>query len=63
MSGQFLVPPNWDCNHVGGERRPSQQNGPGCYAQDPVRFQGRSERFPQVREGRVGGLTERPPGR
>ena len=55
-----LIPPSWDCNHVGGERRPGEQ-GPGCVVQGPVPFEGRSAKFPQVREAARGGLTDRPP--
>jgi ABC-type transporter Mla subunit MlaD len=61
-AGEFLIPPNWDCDHIGGERRPGQ-NGPGCYVQDPVEFGGKTQRFPQVGAARAGGLTARPPGR
>jgi phospholipid/cholesterol/gamma-HCH transport system substrate-binding protein len=59
-AGDFLIPPNWDCDHVGGEQRPG--SSPGCWVQPPVQFGGRTQRFPQVRAAGAGGLTQRPPG-
>jgi virulence factor Mce-like protein len=61
-AAQFLAPPSWDCNHVGGERRPSS-SGPGCFVQGPFEFEGKTQRFPHVGSAKAGGLTDRPPGR
>jgi virulence factor Mce-like protein len=59
-AGRFLTPPSWDCAHVGGESPPGE-HGPGCYVADPTTFQGRTSRYPQVREAGRGGLSPRPP--
>jgi phospholipid/cholesterol/gamma-HCH transport system substrate-binding protein len=60
-SAENLVPPSFDCENSGGERRPGEQ-GPGCVVAPPIPFEGRSQKYPQVREARRGGLTDRPPG-
>ena len=60
-ASEFLIPPNFDCNHV-GERRPGS-GGPGCFVQDPIPFEGKTQKFPQVGPAGNGGLTQRPPNR
>ena len=40
--------PNWDCNHVGGEKQ--ADSTPGCVVDIPPEFQGRRTKYPQVRE-------------
>jgi phospholipid/cholesterol/gamma-HCH transport system substrate-binding protein len=56
----FKTPPSWDCAHVGGEKRPAGSGNPGCWVQGGIPFEGRTQRYPQVREGARGGLTTRP---
>jgi ABC-type transporter Mla subunit MlaD len=58
----FLILPTWDCGNTstGGEKRPGPENDPGCFVQEPLRFQGRLQRFPQVGLAASGGRT---PGR
>jgi hypothetical protein len=51
--GQFLISPQWDCSHTGGEQMPDHsppQTEPGCFEQDPVTFQGKPERFTRIDE-------------
>jgi virulence factor Mce-like protein len=59
-AGEFLTPPSWDCNHVGGE---TKTQGPGCYTAQPFAVNGETRRFPHVGPAGAGGLTRRPPGR
>jgi phospholipid/cholesterol/gamma-HCH transport system substrate-binding protein len=61
-AADFLSPPSYDCNHVGGERRPGER-GPGCHVQGPIEFEGKTQKFPQVGPAGNGGLTQRPPNR
>ena len=51
---QFYTLPNWDCVPAGGQH-PSTANSEGCVIQGPIPFQGRNQRFPQVRESATGG--------
>jgi virulence factor Mce-like protein len=60
-AARLLIPPNWDCRHV-GEKGPGGMGDPGCFEAGPVTFDGRTSKFPQVRLGRPGGLMARPPG-
>ena len=48
----FFVPPVWDCANAGGEKK--ADSTPGCYVQENIPFQGRSTKFPQVREDMPG---------
>jgi virulence factor Mce-like protein len=50
---QKLILPSFDCNNAGGEKGPT--NTPGCRVQRDFGFEGMSQRFPKVREGRPGG--------
>jgi virulence factor Mce-like protein len=55
--GELLVPEHgrdgvltsWDCVNAGGEKGPDSTNA--CRVQKPYPFDGRLDRFPQVREG------------
>lgn len=58
-AAQRLIPPSYDCDHVGGEREPGSQ-GPGCIVQEPFSFEGRISKYPQIREAGRGGVTQRP---
>jgi len=49
-----LTLPSFDCNNSGVK---GPTNTPGCNVAPPVPFQGRSERFPQVRPAGAGGVT------
>jgi phospholipid/cholesterol/gamma-HCH transport system substrate-binding protein len=53
---RFFTLPNWDCVPAGGEH-PSTSGSEGCVVQGPIPFQGRNQRFPQVREAASGGRT------
>jgi virulence factor Mce-like protein len=41
---------NWDCAHVGGEKKPDDT--PGCVVQGPLSFKGVTQKFPHVEESR-----------
>jgi virulence factor Mce-like protein len=62
-AARLIIPPNWDCKHVGGERAAGGMGDPACFEQGPIAFDGSSLKYPHVRSGRPGGLTSRPPGR
>jgi hypothetical protein len=51
---KFFTLPNWDCVPAGGAHAPTASSQ-GCVVQGPIPFQGRSTRFPQVREAAPGG--------
>ena len=48
----FEVLPVWDCANAGGEKKADAS--PGCYVQEGVAFQGRTQKYPQVREDMPG---------
>jgi len=50
-----LTLPSFDCRHVGGEKPPT--NTPGCVEAPPIPFQGRTQRYPQVRPAAPGGAS------
>jgi phospholipid/cholesterol/gamma-HCH transport system substrate-binding protein len=43
-----LTLPAWDCGNTGGPKGPTDT--PACFVQQPIPFQGRTQRFPQARE-------------
>ena len=45
----FFIPPNWDCNNTGGEKK-AQENDPGCELTEEFPFDGESLRYPHVDE-------------
>lgn len=54
--GQFLIPPEWDCNNTGAAgdgSLPPKEGGtdaaPGCWVQPNIPFQGHNTHFPFVR--------------
>ena len=49
----FNTMPSFDCNNS-GVKEPSFQS-PACVVQEPMPFQGRTTRFPQVRPAGPGG--------
>lgn len=48
-----LILPSFDCNNSGVK---GPTNTPGCRVDPPLPFQGRNQRFPQVREAAPGGV-------
>jgi virulence factor Mce-like protein len=59
---KYLLPPSFDCAHLGGEKEPGGELSPGCRVQGDVTTGGKSSRYPHVEPARQGGLTSRPPG-
>jgi len=51
-----IILPSFDCANAGGEKGPT--NTPGCKVQEPLPFQGRTERFPNVEPGLSGGRLQ-----
>ena len=51
----FFTFPNWDCAHIGGPRRATEETQ-GCFVQKPIPFQGDPlRRFPHVEQALRGG--------
>ena len=50
----FFVFPNWDCDHVGGRQKATEEQV-GCFVQDPIPFKDSLRRFPHVEAGPPGG--------
>jgi phospholipid/cholesterol/gamma-HCH transport system substrate-binding protein len=46
--------PSFDCANAGGEKGPT--NTPGCKVATPLPFQGRTDKYPRVREAASGGV-------
>ena len=48
-----LILPSFDCANAGGEKGPT--NTPGCKVQEPLPFQGKAQRYPNVEPALEGG--------
>ncbi len=44
----FNILPNFDCDHIGGERRPGSAGQPGCVVQEPFTFKDSTGNYPRV---------------
>jgi phospholipid/cholesterol/gamma-HCH transport system substrate-binding protein len=51
---QSFIPPSFDCNNSGVK---GPTNTPGCRVADPIPFQGRDQRYPQVAPALPGGVN------